>query len=364
MINININNKDYKVNENTTVLEACKQAKVNIPTLCYDERLEPDASCNICVVEVEGEAELKTSCSLKVKEGMKVLTHSDKVIEARKKVLRSLLSKLPEDYTNYQESDQSKFYVYCNEYEISSELSPIDRESLPIDDDNIFYNIDPNKCIQCNLCIRVCDELQGRGVLEYNDKGYISRKSLSDDRYTVSNGCEDCGSCIAVCPTGALMPNVFDQEFAEIAVPGGDIKQEAEDSEEPRHVRTTCSYCGVGCQMDLVVKNETVVDVKPVNILPNKGLLCVKGRFGYKFINHPDRLKTPLIKKDGNFVEATWEEAYDLITTKAKELKDRYSGNVFGGLSSARCTNEANYLFQKLIRGVFGSNNVDHCARL
>jgi NADH-quinone oxidoreductase subunit G len=136
------------------------------------------------------------------------------------------------------------------------------------------------------------------------------------------------------------------------------------ENQETRNVRTTCSYCGVGCQMELVVKNEQVVEVKPYNGLPNNGLLCVKGKLGYKFINHPSRLTTPLIRKNGELVEASWDEALTLITEKAKEMKGKHGGNVFAGLSSARCTNEENYLFQKLIRGVFGTNNIDHCARL
>lgn len=136
------------------------------------------------------------------------------------------------------------------------------------------------------------------------------------------------------------------------------------ENEETRSVRTTCSYCGVGCQMELIVKNEKVVEVKPVNAVPNNGLLCVKGKLGYKFINHPSRLTSPLIRKNGELVEATWDEAFNLITDKVKEIKGKHGGNAFAGLSSARCTNEENYLFQKMIRGVFGTNNIDHCARL
>ncbi len=133
---------------------------------------------------------------------------------------------------------------------------------------------------------------------------------------------------------------------------------------EPNKIKTTCTYCGVGCQLELTAENGRVVDSKPVKIAPNNGLLCIKGKFGYKFINHPDRLKTPLIRKNGKLVEATWEEAYDFIVNKAKQFKSKYDGNVFGGLTSARCTNEENYLFQKFFRGLLGTNNIDHCARL
>lgn len=350
MISININGKGYDVSKNATVLQACHQLGIDIPTLCYDDRLEPEASCNLCVVEVDSESELKTSCSIKVKEGMKIKTNTDKIIAARKEVLSSLLSKNPHDCSKYGEADRCRLHSYCDKYEISSEISTIDRKRYPIDHSNLFYDIDPNKCILCNLCMRVCEELQGRSALEINDKGYISKKPISADTNSHNFECEDCGNCIAVCPTGALVPKRYTEEYAKI--------------EEIRDIKTTCPYCGVGCQLELIVEGEQIVDVKPVKVLPNNGLLCVKGRFGYKFVNHPDRLKTPLIKKNGEFVEATWEEAFSLIIEKANQIKKQHGSQVFAGLSSAKCTNEENYLFQKLMRAGFGTNNIDHCARL
>lgn len=363
MISLSINGKFYNVPKDITVFQACQQVGINIPSLCYDERLEPEASCNLCVVEIEGRRELVTSCSTKVEEGMKIQTQSNKVIASRKEVLNSLLMNRPYAFSNCYKLDGCKLHDYCNEYGIFSEIDVFDKEQYPIDDSSLFYYIDPNKCIKCNLCIRVCEELQGKGCLDYDDEGNITKKPTFGAVNSEDNECEECGNCISVCPTGALVPKQFLEEFAELQeteISG----QKSTEPEELRNIKTTCSYCGVGCQMELVVKNDHVVDVKPVNVLPNKGLLCVKGRFGYKFINHPDRLKTPLIKKDGKFVKATWEEAYSLITEKAKKIKGEHGGEVFGGLSSARCTNEENYLFQKLIRGAFGSNNIDHCARL
>lgn len=359
MINININNKDYSVHEDITVLEACKKLGLNIPSLCYDERLEAATSCKLCVVEVDGYDELLTSCSLKVSEGMKIQTHSDRVISARREVLSKLLS----DHPDSAETDDSRFKTYCSEYKVASKTANEQKERYPIDYSNPFYYIDPNKCILCSKCMRVCSELQGVGALEINKKGYIARKHVSDDENSEKVVCESCGNCIDICPTGAIVPRPFLEEIADMAVFEGKEVSEIEKI-EPRHVKTTCSYCGVGCQMELVVKDQHVVDVKPVNVEPNNGLLCVKGRFGYRFINHKDRLKTPLIKKNGKFVEATWEEAYNLIVEKAQNIKAKYGSDVFGGLSSARCTNEETYLFQKFIRGVFGTNNIDHCARL
>lgn len=358
MVNININKQNYNVPENITVLQACQQIGIDIPTLCYDDRLEPETICNLCVVEVEGEDDLKTSCTLKVKEGMKIQTNSDRVINSRRESLSLLISKNPHDCNEYAKTDRCKLHSYCDQYEVSSEIGTVDREKYPIDDSNLFYNIDPNKCILCKLCVKVCDELQGRSALEINDKGYVSRKVTSEGVNDFE--CEDCGNCIDVCPTGAIESKWYTEEYAKLE-DATDIKP---INEELKKVKTTCSYCGVGCQLELTVKDEQIVDVKAVKVAPNNGLLCVKGRFGYKYVNHPDRLKTPLIKKNGEFVEATWDEAYNLIMNKAKQLRKKHGSEVFGGLSSAKCTNEGNYLFQKLMRAGFGTNNIDHCARL
>jgi formate dehydrogenase major subunit len=288
---------------------------------------------------------------------MVIKTNSNKVIAARREVLEKLVWGHPEDCVDCFKTADCKLHNYCGEYEVTNRggADLKEKELYPIDNTNLFFNIDPNKCISCNLCVKVCDELQDRSSLEMNNEGYISRKSITSDMNSNRLECNDCGNCVSICPTGALMPKQYNVEFAEM-----------HDTEamEQKKVKTTCSYCGVGCQLELSVENNRVMDVKPVNVLPNTGLLCVKGKFGFKFINHPDRLKTPLIRKNGELIEATWEEALTLITHKSKELKSKYGGNVFGGLSSARCTNEENYLFQKLIRGGFGTNNIDHCARL
>jgi NADH-quinone oxidoreductase subunit G len=363
MIGITINDTNYDVTENITVFQACHQLGINIPSLCYDERLTPEAKCKLCVVEVEGKEDLITSCTLKVENGMRLQTHSDRVISARREVLNKFLVNHPQDCEDCTRTNECKLKVYTAEYGAVYSETEGDKIRYPIDESNPFYDIDPNKCILCNKCIRVCSELQVRGALEINEKGHIARKTILTDKNSPSVECECCGNCISVCPTGALRPKRYKEEFA-VMHDFADIEVTKSESQESRNVRTTCTYCGVGCQLELVVKNEQVVDVKPVNIPPNNGLLCVKGRFGFRFIKHHDRLKNPLIKKSGEFVEASWDEAYDLIIGKAKQLKEKYGGDVFGGISSARCTNEENYLFQKLIRGVFGTNSVDHCARL
>jgi NADH-quinone oxidoreductase subunit G len=200
----------------------------------------------------------------------------------------------------------------------------------------------------CGKCVRVCNELQGTGAIGLSERGFTTHVAVPMEAGLEKSTCVSCGNCVAVCPVGALMPK----------------SKESLRAWETRKVRTTCSYCGVGCQMDLVVKGDKIVRVDPADGASNEGLLCVKGRFGYKFVNHPDRLKSPLIKKDGKFYEASWSEAMALIARKVKETKEKYGPDACGGFTSARCTNEDNYIFQKMMRVAIGTNNVDHCARL
>lgn len=348
MVQIRINGIDREVDDNITVLEACRGLGIDIPTLCHDERLEPSAACRLCVVEVKGKKNLMTSCSLKVAEGMVIETHSEKVMKTRRDILDLLFSNHPQDCLTCEKSGDCKLQDYCYEYGIEKGSFIGEKRDYPIDDSNHFYTYDPNKCILCGKCVRVCSELQGTSAIGLEGRGFDTKVSTPFDMGLATSKCVSCGNCVAACPVGALMPK-SKERFRHWDI---------------RKVRTTCSYCGVGCQMDLLVKGEKVIGVEPARTSPNNGLLCVKGRFAYPFINHPDRLKTPLIKKDGRFQEATWEEAYRFIVDKINGIKDEYGPEAFAGLTSARCTNEENYLFQKMFRAVIGTNNVDHCARL
>lgn len=348
MVQVTINGVKHKVDKDITVLEACRNIGIDIPTLCYDDRLEPSAACRLCVVELEGKKNLMTSCSLKVAEGMVIETHSEKVMKARHDILDLLFSNHPQDCLTCEKSGDCKLQDYCYEYGIERGSFVGEKKDYPIDDSNHFYTYDPNKCILCGRCVRVCSELQGTDAIGIQDRGFNSKVATPFDMGLATSKCVSCGNCVAVCPVGALMPK----------------RKERVRNWEIRKVRTTCSYCGVGCQMELLVKGEKVIGVEPVKEAINNGLLCVKGRFAYPFINHPDRLKTPLIKKNGQFEEATWEEAYKFIADKIGQIKEEHGSEAFAGLTSARCTNEENYLFQKMFRTVIGTNNVDHCARL
>ncbi|SDX33563.1 4Fe-4S binding domain-containing protein [Tepidimicrobium xylanilyticum] len=348
MANITINGKMYNVADNITVLEACRKLGIDIPTLCYDHRLEPHAACRLCLVELKGKGKLETSCSLKVRDGMVIETHSEKVIRARREILDLLFSNHPNDCLTCSKSGSCKLQDYCFEYGVEMGSYKGEKKNYPIDDSNPFYTYDPNKCILCGKCVRVCSELQCTNAIGLENRGFNTKVVTPFDLGLATSNCVSCGNCVAACPVGALMPK----------------RKEKFRLWEVKKVKTTCSYCGVGCQMELLVKGGRVVGVEPVKGKANNGLLCVKGRFGYSFINHPDRLKKPLIKKNGKFEEASWDEAYKLIVNKIKEIKEKNGPEAFAGLTSARCTNEENYLFQKMFRAVIGTNNVDHCARL
>lgn len=348
MLKLIVNGKVVYSEEGKTILEVCREEGIDIPTFCYDERLKPEGACRMCIVELKGKDGFVCSCTTPVADGMEVYTHSEKVINARREILHFMLSEHQVDCLTCKKSGECKLQDYCYEYDVDISFCQNNYNKYEIDDSNPFYYRDMNKCILCGKCVRVCESLQCSNILTFINRGDQTHIGAEFNIPIEKTECVSCGNCVSVCPTGALMPKQ-------------DIKYRYWEVEK---VKTTCPYCGVGCQMQLLVKDNKVVEVQPLNQIPNDGLLCVKGRFGYKFINHKDRLKQPLVKKNGEFVEVTWDEAYSYIVNKTIEIKQKYGADSLAGLSSARCTNEENYLFQKLFRAVIGTNNVDHCARL
>jgi len=349
MIKLKINNQDVEVESGSTILDAAHKLNIDIPTFCYDERLKSDGACRMCVVEQIGSDKLLASCAVPASSGLNILTHSDKVIQARKETLELTWASHPNECVVCDVNGDCKLQDYMYEYDINAKPIYDGHQRLfEIDDSNKFFYIDPEKCILCGKCVRVCSELQGYEALGYNKRGFKTFISFAFDQGMDFSNCVSCGNCVTSCPTGALV------EKRNIKFKPSEVTK----------TRTTCPYCGVGCQFDLHVKDNTVVKITGANVVPNDGLLCVKGKFAYKYINHKNRLTTPLIKENGVFKEATWEEAYSLILSKINEIKTNFGPNAFAGLASAKCTNEENYMFQKFMRAVIGTNNVDHCARL
>ncbi|MEA3345752.1 MAG: formate dehydrogenase subunit alpha [Chloroflexota bacterium] len=351
-VNITINDRQVVAEAGQTVLEAATEAGIEIPTLCYHPALPPEAVCRVCVVEIEGQRTLQPSCTFPVSEGMEIKTHSPRVVEARRVALELLISDCPMDCTTCEMNGNCELQDLCYEYGVNPEEARFagEKHEYPIDDSNPFIERDYNKCILCRRCVRACEYMNGVEAIGSLWRGFETKIGTAFDAGLQDSPCEFCGMCVEVCPTGALIP----------------IERKGKGREwEFRHVQTTCPYCGVGCQLDLNIKDNRIVQVRSVWDGPaNHGLTCVKGRFGFDFNESPDRLTRPLIKKDGQFVEATWDEALHLVASRLSEIKEKHGSDAIGVLSSAKCTNEENYAMQKFARAVIGTNNIDHCARL
>ena len=349
MITFEINGKEITAKEGSTILEAAREHNIDIPTLCHDDRLSEFGGCRLCVVEIGDRGKIETSCSTLVKEGLSVQTHSDKVIEIRREILDLLLSNHPTDCLTCDKVGNCDLQNYSYEYKVEEGTYKGEIKNYAIDSINPVMERDQSKCILCGKCVRMCDEIQVTNAIDFAGRGFESKITTAFDAPIDYKNCRLCGQCISVCPTGALT----NKDFKGIR-----------PWEIEKKVTTTCPFCGTGCNFDLNIKDGKIVGVTPhENAIVNGASMCVKGRYHTDFIYNPDRIKTPLIKKNGEFVEATWEEAIDTIAENMLKVRDTHGGDAIAGLSSARCTNEENYLFQKMMRSVLGTNNVDHCAR-
>ncbi len=370
-----INGNELTFSPGETILEVARRNGIDIPTLCHLKGATPTGECRVCVVEVEGARNLVASCAAPAGKGMVVHTESEKVVEARKLVLELMLASGNhncavrrsdnQDWTQFQleveAEDESqelcpvwgdcRLQDLAYRYQVSGDRFPKTQTHYPMERVNPFIVRDFSRCIKCGRCVQACCDIQVNNAISMGYRGAEAKVVAAGDRPLKDSDCVFCGECIQVCPVGALV-----EKDARYQVRPWETEQ----------VRTTCTYCGVGCQLWLHVKDKQVVKVSGAEgFAPNDGSLCVKGRFGYHFIGAEDRLTMPLIKgSDGEFKEASWEEALDKVATEFSRIQKAHGGDSMGVLTSARITNEENYIAQKFARAVLKTNNVDHCARL
>ena len=353
-----------------TIWQVAKRVGIFIPHLCYSEEksYRADGNCRACMVEIDGERTLAASCIRKPTDGMVVKSNTKRAKSSRELVMELLVTDQPLLEEAHDKS--SHFWEMAKKQDISASRFPkTEEEKIPIlDDSHLAMKVNLDACIQCNLCVRACREVQVNDVIGLSDRGRHSKITFDQNDKMGNSTCVACGECVQICPTGALMPaTVLDENQV------GDRK------DIDHETKSVCPFCGVGCQVNLKVKGNKIRYVDGINGPANEGRLCVKGRFGFDYIHHPHRLTKPLIRREDapekglnvdpanpltHFREASWEEALDFAARGINALALENGGETIAGFGSAKCSNEEAYLFQKLIRQGFGHNNVDHCTRL
>ncbi|MBF0520650.1 MAG: molybdopterin-dependent oxidoreductase, partial [Nitrospirae bacterium] len=346
MIELIINDKKITVENGKTILDAARENDIYIPHLCWDRRLTPFGGCRICVVQIEGHERLFTSCSTPAENGMVVHTESPDVLKARQMVMDLLLVHHPLDCPVCDKAGVCKLQDLAYQYGPAESKFQGEKKQVLGDLENPLIDINPNRCILCGRCVRVCWEHQGVGAINFIGRGFTTAVSPP---FEESLNCEFCGQCVDACPVGALGSKNFKH------------RSRAWFLERRENI---CPYCSVGCTLSLEILEGKILNVRGLDFKGvNEGDLCTKGRYGYDYIYGDSRLRTPLIKKDGQFKEATWEEAVALIAKNIRSVLAESGPEAIGAIGSPRCTNEDNYMLQKFMRTVVGSDNIDSSSR-
>jgi predicted molibdopterin-dependent oxidoreductase YjgC len=377
-ITIKLNSSDAVGREGMTILELAQKNGIYIPTLCHDPHLKPAGACRVCLVEDEKSGNLLASCVTPITSGMVINTNSEKALEARRTVVKLLLAGHPDSCIICDKGNQCQLRKIASELGIGHIEFDRVRKYYPIETANPFIERDLSKCIMCGKCVRGCQEIEGIGAIDYAYRGFKTKPATALDLPLEQSICEFCGLCVSMCPVGALTDKLSRYK--------GGVKES---------IRTVCPYCGVGCSIYLNVRDQEVISVSPAEEgSVNRISLCVRGRYGFEFINSPERLTKPLIRiapkeqskkqslvnshsslvktndqcpvtnDKGVFKEVSWDEALSFASAELNRIKEKYGGHVLAGIGSYRCTNEDNYLLQKFFRAALVSNNIDTSAQL
>jgi formate dehydrogenase major subunit len=348
-----INERECRAREGQTVLEVARENGIFIPSVCYHRKTGPAGRCRLCVAEVEGMAGLQTTCTLKVRDGLRVTTESETVREAQRLVVDLLLASGKHDCLSCEQNGMCELQDAAYYLGIERPSFRIAEDRFEVDDSSEFIHRDESRCIQCGRCIAGCNTTVVNEVLDFGYRGRGVKVVCDSDVPMGSSSCVQCGECIQLCPVGAII----------------DKRSRGQGRTwELDSVETLCPYCGVGCRIRLHVdrRRNRIVRVTGVErAATNDGMLCVKGRFGHDFVSSAERLTAPLARNGAGELEpVSWDTALSLVAARLGDIKARLGPDAIGGLASAKCTNEENFVFQKFMRKEVGTNNVDHCARL
>lgn len=352
LITLNIDGRDVTVPDGTSIMRAGIIAGITVPKLCATDSLEPFGSCRLCVVEIEGRRGYPASCTTPVAEGLKVHTQTSKLADIRRGTMELYISDHPLDCLTCATNGDCELQDMAGAVGLREVRYGYDGENhlkAEKDESNPYFTFDPSKCIVCSRCVRACEETQGTFALTISGRGFESKVASGIENFMDSE-CVSCGACVQACPTATL------------------IEKTVIESGVPEHsVTTTCAYCGVGCSFNAEMKGEEVIRMTPnKNGGANHGHSCVKGRFAWGYATHQDRITTPMIRKSIHdaWQVVGWDEAINYAASEIKRIQAKYGKDAAGGITSSRCTNEEVYVTQKLVRAVFGTNNVDTCARV